>query len=160
MFEKPFKVLIVRHEFETLTLVKSISLKTTQSVIRVGTNTFAVKWANPSYRNKFTRVYFIDYETGSQMVFKEIKSLLNPKELDLMVSQRIIKDLAMGLINNSKEKLLWALIGGAIGGLSAALIVSIIYQNKIDDLAKVTTNITPNVTLTLLRMIWMIIRGG
>ena len=136
LFERKlkYKIIFVRKEYSTMFVVKLMSLKTPKPLVRIKEKTFSISYEIPAYSNILEKVYFIDFESGSQLKFDIIQRKLNPNELDLIVSNKIVKEIASGVLDDIKTKILYISIGAIIGGLLAAMIVMSVYQNKIDEM--------------------------
>jgi hypothetical protein len=104
---------------------------------------YIINIENPSYiSNKHQRIFFIDYDSGAQLSFNEVKSELKPEELDLIVGQKIISELTKGVMNNAKEKITWFIMGLIFGILLALVIMQIYYGNKIEEMYKTESEST------------------
>lgn len=134
MFDKPYKVCFLHKEFGTIFLSRVIYPTSRNDVLKVGTKSFVIDWNLPAFNTQKQKTYLVDADTGAQLNYNEVKTQLNPNELDTIVSNKLIRELAQGLMNNSKEKLLWFVLGAIIGALVAALIVMGIFQEKITEL--------------------------
>ncbi len=59
---------------------------------------------------------------------------LTPEEIDLFMSQNLVKELANGVIDNKKEKMFTLISGIIVGALIASLIIVLIYTQKINEI--------------------------
>lgn len=142
MFKKSktkYKVVFLRKEYQTMNVVKILDVKKLSDTIKIGNRSFMMNWQNPSYNSGLTKIYFIDFVEGAQLVFHIVKSQLNPKELDLIVGNKIIKELTSGVLDNKATLIMYLIIGFIIGGLLASLIVMMVMQSKIDAIIDTTT---------------------
>jgi len=144
LFEKKikYKIVFLRKEYSTLNIVLVKTLKSPISVIKLNEKkTFMVSYEVPTYVSKMNRLYFIDYESGNQLKFDVIQRELTPEQLDVIVSNKIIEQIAKGVLNNKKQVLMYVLLGILLGGLIAAMIVMQVYQGKINTLYESCANV-------------------
>lgn len=136
LFEKriKYKIVFLRQEYSTMFLVFTKKLKIPQKLIRVGKKTFQINYEIPFYSNLLEKFYFVDYESGSQLKFEAIERKLNPDDLDLIVSNKIVKEIASGVLDDMKQKFLMILLGALLGGMLSAIILMGFYQSKIDEI--------------------------
>jgi hypothetical protein len=129
-----FKVVFLRPEYKTMNIVAMKVLNQTTDFVKMGTKTYKINWEFPSYNNKLDKIYFVNYESGSQILFKDVECQLNPTELDMIVSNKVLKELASGIMDNKAEKMMFIIVGGVIGLLAGLFIMQVIMQQKIEDL--------------------------
>lgn len=139
MFEKKFKFVFMRKEYSTLNFVGMIKTNNLSNVVKFHNKTFVISIDKPAYSEPKTKVYLLDFDSGSQLNFAEIKSLLTPEELDLYLSSDLIKKLTEGAIADRKEKIINMILGAIIGALFSALLMFFYMQNKIDEIYKSVT---------------------
>lgn len=94
--------------------------------------TFKIDLKAPLFVAQNNVCFFLDIETGNQLVFDQIEVKTTPKDLDLIVGQKIIKELTKGVMDNRKEKFLTMLTGFIFGGLLVAIILIMYYNGKIN----------------------------
>lgn len=135
MFNKTkYKIVFVRKEYNTMNAVFIKTIKTQADKLKMGNKCFIIDYSNPFYNNKNEKVYFINIDSGNQMIFDEIKKEVNPIELDNIIGNNLITQLTKGVMDNTKEKIVTILIGILIGGLIGYIIATSIMQSKIDEL--------------------------
>ena len=112
-------------------------IRPSNPIVRKNKHSFFVNFGFPTYSRGLKDFYFIDIDCGqvlaknteikklkagnSQILFKgdRDKPLLNPKTLDLLVSQRIVKQLTSNLSDTAwKLNLITLILGLIIGGMS------------------------------------------
>ena len=143
LFRRKYKICFLRQHFEALFIAKVLETNEIKPIISLKDKEFVLDLSKPAYIGK-QKIYFFDIDSGKQLVFNGVLPLLKPSELDLIVGQKIIKELTAGVIDNKKEKILWVLLGVLIGGLIAVVICMGIYNDKIQTLIKeYTTNVIP-----------------
>lgn len=129
-----YKIIVLNQEYNTMNVVRIIKTTKLPEKVRIdGNKTYLINNEFPSYSHKLEKIYFIDYKTGNQILFDTIKRVLNPNELDLILSTNIVKDLAIGVMDNKKEKIIWLIIGLIIGGLITAVLLMNYYQSQINE---------------------------
>jgi hypothetical protein len=134
MFEKKYKVVFLRKQFEAIFVERILQLDNIQQIVSLGNKKYEVKIGNLTYIVKNQKVYFMDYDTGSQFSFVENKKQLAPEELDLIVGQKIIRELTSGVLDNQKEKFFLIVLGAILGALLMGLILMYYYTTKIQEL--------------------------
>lgn len=134
-----YKIVFLRQEYQTMNVVKIREVKALNAIIKEGTKAFVITYKFPTYNNGLDKFYFIDIETGKQLTFDAITRELNPEELDLIVGNKIIRELTSGVMDNKKEKIFFLAIGFIIGALLAAIIVMSLMQGKVDKILSDTT---------------------
>lgn len=134
MFEKKYKILLIRKQFNAYFIVRTIQTNKIEKMIQIGNKQFAISIENPLYINKLQKVYILDYDNGSQLTLLEAKANMSPEELDLIVGQKIIKELTAGVIDNKKEKLINLILGFVMGALIAAIVAIVYYTGQIQQL--------------------------
>jgi hypothetical protein len=110
-------------------------------IVRRKKKSFIVNFGFPTYSRGLKDFYFIDIDFGqiiakntnikkvlnakAQVLFKgdKDKPLLNPKMLDLLISQRIVKQLTSNLSDTAwKMNMITLVLGLIIGGLSGYIL--------------------------------------
>jgi uncharacterized membrane protein YraQ (UPF0718 family) len=135
MFNKTkYRIVFVRKEYNTMNAVFIKTMKIPVEKIKMGNKCYIIDYSNPFYNVKNKKVYFINIDTGNQMIFDEIKKEVNPLELDNIIGNNLITQLTKGVMDNTKEKIITIFIGILIGGLIGYIIATSIMQNKIDEL--------------------------
>lgn len=134
MFEKKYKIIFIRKQFNAYFIFRIVQSNDIKKMLNLSGKEFALSVENPLYINRMQKVYVLDYDSGSQMTFTEAKAFMTPEELDLIVGQKIIKELTSGVIDNKKEKLMNMLLGFIMGALLAALVAIVYYTGQIQDM--------------------------
>lgn len=133
--KKPYKIVFLRMYNEELSVVKEIEYNSIKQIITISNGkTFKLSLNDVIYNNKHQRTYFIDIDNGNQYKFNEIKAIMNPSDLDNLFRTKIIKELAQGIINNSKDKIISLIIGFIIGIMLGLLIMNIIMSGQIQNI--------------------------
>lgn len=159
LYPVKYKLVFLRKEFDTVNVVKVKVLKSLKKLEKDKKKRYVLDIEHPAYVNRNIKYYFIDYDSGSQFHLIENPSLMNPEELDMIVGNRIIKELTSGVMDNKKEKLLMVIVGAIIGGLLATSIVLSIMNKKISDIYE-NINAPPTTIIpamaSALRAIWRV----
>lgn len=134
MFEKKYKILLIRKHHNAYFLIKVVQQNDLKPIVKFNDKEFTVSIENPCYITSKQRIYLLDYDNGSQFTLNEAKALMNPTDLDLIVGQKIIKELTAGVIDNRKEKMINMLLGFVMGALIAAMVAILYYTNQIQEL--------------------------
>lgn len=136
MFEKKYKFFFLRKEYGTMNLVGLIRTNNLSDTIRFKSRTYKISIDKPSFSEGKMKIYIFDFDSGTQLKFDGIESILNPKELDLVVSNGIIKELTEGAISDKKEKIINMILGAIIGALLATMLMFFYMNSKIDEIYK------------------------
>lgn len=159
-----YKILLFRKERGNLSLIKSLTRKSLNSpIITIGSKKYVVDLEKPTYINKEYRYFFVDYDVGSQFNLNETAQALTPEELDMIIGNKIIKELTSGVMDNRKEKIMLIILGAIIGGLLVATIMMGVMNNKIEQLLTDNTGyppIIPTTPLSLIKSIISLVLGG
>jgi len=134
-----YKIVFLRKEYKTMNVVKILNVKALKKIIKIGNKSFKIDYSFPSYNSGLNKIYFIDFESGAQMVFKNFETELNPEALDVIVGNKIIKEITSGVLDNKKQLLFYLFMGFLVGALLAALIVMVAMQGKVDKILSETT---------------------
>lgn len=128
-------IVLVRKEYNAFMIsqIKEIKL-TNEKLLKIGTNQYNLNLDKPTYLKKTERYYFFDELNGSQLLMDGTNPNLTPIELDMIVGQKIIKELTSGVVDNKKDKIFNVIVGMILGGLIASLIVMVIYNEKIEQI--------------------------
>ena len=152
ILHKKYKIIFLRKHFNAVFVFKVIEKDTITPIIALSEKKFSVDIGNPAYLSKNQKIYIFDVDSGSQLTFFEFASQMKPEELDMIVGQKIIKELTSGVIDNKREKIFWVLLGVLLGGLIAVVVCMGIYNDKIQTLiADYSKTVIPFITM---------IRGG
>lgn len=157
---KPYRIIFLRKEYQTMNVVKILNLSTISEIIKISKKAYKLDMSSPLYNNKMIKIFFLNYDSGSQLVFKEIKRELKPHELDMIIGNKLIKELTSGLIDNKKDKIMMIILGIILGALLSAVIVMMIFQNKIQKILQTQiedTNPSIPIIPTSLQLIRMLI---
>lgn len=151
MNEIKYKIIFLRKEYSTLNVIAVLKLKSLTNVVRFRNKTYQIEIANPAFSQKNEKVYLFDFDTGTQMKFTESNALLNPSELDSIVSTHVIKELMATATIDFKEKVINMVLGAIIGALLAVVLMFFYMNNKIDEIYKSFTVTQP--IFTALKML-------
>lgn len=142
MCEKNYKIIFLRKEYSTMNLVGILKTDSISNTIRYKGKTYIISIDKPAFSEKKSKVYIVDFDSCSQLKFDEIKCAMNPNELDLILSNQIIKELTAGAISDKREKIFNMILGAIIGALISAICMFIYMNNQIEQIYK-TFSITP-----------------
>jgi len=96
-------VYILRKFNDTYKLVKKIKIKDTVETISYRNKSFRIDLKKTAFLNSSKPQIFIDFDTGSILSFKEIKTHISPDELDNYVNKKIVSQLVGGLLFNQQN---------------------------------------------------------
>lgn len=137
IFSKPCcKYYFLRKRHKSYHVVKIVKESKPKKMVSFKKKSFTIDLKIPVFVANTTLCYFIDIDTGEQMKFEAMESQLNPDDLDIIVGQKIIRELTKGVVDNRKEKLYSLLLGLIIGGLITGLIMVMYYTGKIEEILK------------------------
>jgi hypothetical protein len=151
MFEKKYKIIFIRKQFNAYFVARIIQTNDIKKTIALTGKQFGISIENPLYISKMQKVYCLDFDSGSQLTFNEAKAFMTPEELDLIVGQKIIKELTSGVIDNKKEKLAMILLGLIMGALIAALVLMMYYTDKIQNMLEDYAEEEPTIIVAIKR---------
>lgn len=156
---KPYKIVFLRKEYKTMYVIKTLHLSSIKNIIKLPNKSYKLDLSCPLFNNKSTKVFFLDFDNGTQLLFKNIERELKPEELDMIIGNKLIKELTSGLMDNKKEKIMMVVLGIILGALLSAVIVMMIFQNKIQKILQTQIDdTTPSIpiiptSLNLIRML-------
>jgi len=164
IFENKPRYIIVffRKEYNVLVEVKKIKVNNLNKILKGKNKQYIIDIEHPSVIKGNKRFYFVNIDNGTQYHLHEVEQLMNPEELDLVIGNKIIRELTAGVIDNKKEKIFLIIVGALIGGLLMTAIMLGVMSNKIEDLL---TPSQPNVPiiptypasiLSLIQSIWRV----
>lgn len=134
MFEKiKYKLIFVRLEFSNLTIMKIVKIKSIKKIYSIDNKTFNIDIEKPTLIDKLTRIYYLNYDSGSQLLFNEVKAILNPNELDEVVNNKLLHDL-MNSTLDMKDKIINLIIGAVLGAMISAFICLLYLNSKIEEI--------------------------
>lgn len=138
MFElfkaQKFKIVFLRKEYNTTNIVGVKILSKTSDIIKLGKKSYAIDYSKPAYNFKLEKIYLIDYELGGQISLDSSNACISPEKLDTIVSNKLIREITSGVLDNKFEKMMFLIVGLIIGALVSAVIMLIVHQNAIVDL--------------------------
>ncbi len=159
LFQKKYKLVFLRKHFNAVFVFRVVETNEIKNIVSIEDKKYAVEIINPAYISKNQRIYFFDVDSGKQMAFHEFEAHMKPEELDLIIGQRIIKELCSGVMDNKKEKITMILLGFIMGAMLAAIIAMAYYNGKIQDLMETQTKetvIVANIQSTIWRVVkWL-----
>lgn len=130
MFEikQTFYVVLCRKIHNIYHVLKKIKLKSeTQEKVRYKKSTYSIELTIPTYTAKMSTFYYMDIDDMSILTFKEIKSALSPKDLDILVSRNFVSGIASDLNENTfsieMKNLFLGIFLGAFGAIGIILIL-------------------------------------
>jgi len=124
-----YKIVLVRQEYQSLRMIKTITLKEIKSTIKYGNSTLSINVTQPTYIHNDKIFYFMNLEQNKQLFFLDKQSPLNSEELDMLISNDFIKKITSGAMDSTKDKIINMIIGAIMGGMVAAF-VAMLYMNS------------------------------
>lgn len=128
-----FKVYILRMMNSVYVIEKIIKLKEIPKLVSYQDKKYALDASNPSFLLGNAYCYFFDID-GKQLSFIASKSLIKPEDLDIIVGQKIIRELTSGVLDNKKDLILWALLGAIFGALIMGIVLVMYYSDKMNQM--------------------------
>jgi hypothetical protein len=129
---KPIKIYFLRKSHGTYYLQRVKKISETTQLISYKKREYKIDLTKPLYKTGGNTLYFMDIDSGDQLSFNVIESQANPEDLDIIVGQRIIRELTKGVIDNKSQLIFYAIVGLAIGALLMGFILSMYYNDKIE----------------------------
>lgn len=118
-----YKICLLRKEFDSIRLIKVITKKTIENVEKVmGNKTISLNIQQPTYIQNNIVYYFVDIDENAQMFFNKSQMPLTSNELDLAISNKMLKEIIAAESINAKEKLINMLIGFVFGAMLVGII--------------------------------------
>lgn len=135
MVKQKYKIIIVDTIYGAFVIRKVISLNSIKPVQKVGGLQLQINVKTPTFidKNGISTFYF-ESKKGSQLNFKQIQPYLSPDDLDIIIGQKIIREIAAGVLDNKKEKMMVFFMGVLIGLMAGCLIMMLVMQQKIDEI--------------------------
>jgi hypothetical protein len=134
MFEKRYKIILFRMQYKIAQLIKSVQMKNITPTIRIDNKSYPIDIESPAYVTKKQVIFLIDIDSSSQITLDSAKAIINPTDLDLIMGQKLIADLARGVTDSTKDKIINFLIGAVFGALVGGIIAILYYTAKIDEI--------------------------
>jgi hypothetical protein len=155
-YNKEYKIYFVKKVNGTYQLVKTKKLKEMQKAIKLENRAYVIDYALCYMQSKNISIYMLDYDSGNQLINQaEIPTDVNPIDLDVFLSNKIIRELANSVIADKKSMIIGIIVGAIIGALAVFAIASQYYNSQIEALDKIQNTSTIPVyttTLTIIRM--------
>ncbi|MFW9949619.1 MAG: hypothetical protein ACFFKA_05785 [Candidatus Thorarchaeota archaeon] len=129
-----YKLMLVRKEHNGINVIRYVNLKKIESLIRFENRTFQINVEKPTIIQDKFRIFVVDIDSNAQIYLIGNEPLLNPDELDMIVSNKIINEITRGALDTFKDKLINIAMGAIIGAMVAAVILMGYYNNKIDEI--------------------------
>lgn len=128
------KVYFLRKQYGTYHLLSVRKLIEGKKLVKYKGKNYQISVKNPLFMRNGNYLFFIDIDNGNQLTFNQIESQANPDDLDIIVGQKVVRELTKGVLDNKKELLMYAIVGLIIGGLAVGMIMSMYYQKQIDNI--------------------------
>lgn len=96
----------------------------TNQKVRYRKKTYIVDVSTPSYTKGLKIFYFYEIEKPEHMTFLKKDSVLSPKIIDMILSQKIVNELTTNLSGNALRMNLITLIFGALMGGAFGFIIA------------------------------------
>lgn len=128
------KIYFLRLSHGTYHLVKVKKIKETKKLVSYKNREYKLNLKLPTYVSGGNILYFLDIDSGDQLTFNLIESNVDPEDLDIIVGQKIIRELTRGVLDNRSQYLFYAIIGFVIGALLVGVIMSMYYSDKINSI--------------------------
>ncbi|MHA1341036.1 MAG: hypothetical protein ACTSO2_13770 [Promethearchaeota archaeon] len=127
-----YRIIFLKELNENLYFHGRVDLKEIKEVIQYQKRRYNIQTTKPAYIWKETCYFFYNVENGSAYNFKEVKSQIDPKALDLLMGTNIIRQITSGLREDIRNNWGLIIVSFALGFLLAFLIAMYYYTNKID----------------------------
>lgn len=143
-----YKVIFIQNQNNVLVVVgKKIYKEIKDNKITFKNKQFTLDKTNHSYLELSKFVYFKDFITNKDYIFKDIndvKSKIDSESLDLLFSTKFLKAVVNPL-KSEKVSIDWfsLILGIIVGGLIGFMIMLAIYQSKLEELMNITTTTIP-----------------
>lgn len=124
----------IKYRYETPTIIGKKKYKSLKKFAVLKNKQIPVSMDKPTYIYGKKVYYVFNVDNGSQLSFSQMNSSVGPEELDIIMTQEIIRQLAHGIMDNFKEKLYTLIMGVVMGALITAVILVMYYTNKIEEL--------------------------
>jgi hypothetical protein len=135
MFTKKYALYFLRNIHGTYTIFKVRRTNKLESITKMGNKNFKIDLEKPLYiSGKGVQCFFMDVESGNQLVFNQIEHKTDPNDLDIIVGQKIIRELTRGVMDNKKEIIMYFVLGFLLGGALTAVGLVMYYSNKINEM--------------------------
>lgn len=133
-FKPEFYLVLMMKNQKTLHVFKNIKLKKLQQMVSVGKKQYIIDLNHPTYLINNKRYYHVNMETGFKYTFEEVEHCINADDLDVIVGNKIIRELTAGVMDNKKQMILYMVVGCILGLLLGLVIMNFVMNNKIDEL--------------------------
>jgi len=106
--------------------------KISSGTVRLGDKTYIIDLSKNLYIRKSKNYYFMDIDKNLQLIFSEVEGVINPEDLDILISRKIVSQLSYGLRENTLGLQATSLvIGGILGAAIAAIVFMVLIMNGV-----------------------------
>lgn len=119
--KKYIAVFLIKEQL-TYTILSVKRFIPSESTVRFKDKTFVITINKPTYSKGMKLFYFVDIEVGQLNFDNTKKSNINPKAIDMILSQKIITELTNNLSGSFKMNLYNIIIGLLIGALGGFIV--------------------------------------
>jgi len=156
LYKPKYVVVHLKRKNNDFEEVKRQIFKSIESFEASNSGKFLCNSKQPTYSKNNLRIYFVEYKEKNSFSFNERPQPMNLEEIDLIVSNNLIKQISSGLMDKSKILFMYVGIGLFIGLLIGLFIMNIISQNKIKQLYEDWIESQPPIINMLRGLTWMI----
>lgn len=117
-----YKILLLRKEFNSIRLVKTLSSSSIQKIMQHGGRAISINIEQPAYISNNTVFYFVDFESNAQLFFEEKQNCLTSEQLDMAISNKMLREIMSAESMNAKERIINMIIGAVFGAMAAGLL--------------------------------------
>lgn len=151
-----YKIILLRKQNDVYRIEKIIRKNSIKKMVGTEGKRFVINPSKPSYVHNKWVVYLVDIDNGNQIVFDKLKNDIRPEDLDLIVGQNILQQIAKGVMNNKKDMLMYMFLGLVLGGLIVAVILLGYFNGKIEELLSTGNYNAPDLPTLPINMIQLI----
>ena len=109
-------------------------MKKTSQMVKVNKKEYIVDLTHPTFIIDNKRYYHVDIESGYKYTFDEVEHCINADDLDVIVGNKIIRELTAGVMDNKKALILYMVFGCILGLLLGLVIMNFVMVNKMEEL--------------------------
>lgn len=152
LYKIQYLIYFVRIENKEPVIVKRKKYKVLPEKVKMGNKTYLINREKPNFRLENKKIYYINIESGNSFVVEtenkekvdkisEKENGLTAEQIDVIIGNEILRQIAKGVLDNKKEKLFYLFIGVGVGLLLGLLIMNMYMQNKIEELNQTITDL-------------------
>lgn len=134
LYKPKYVVVFLQKYNERYVKDHSIVFKSIDKLKKANNEMFIIDVEHPAYSYNNAHIFFVEKGNNTSISFYEKAQPLNIEEIDLIVANRLLYEITRGLMNDTKQLMIYLIIGVVVGALIGGFICYLIMSNKIANL--------------------------